>query len=292
MSKTKARKILTYTLFVLPAVLFFSLVILVPFVRAIIFSFQDWNGISSEIKWAGLDNFRHILSDTGYYKSFVFTLKFVAISTLLLNVVGFFLAVILNMALKSRNILRTIFFMPHVIGPLLIGFIWQFIFTEMFAELGIWTGWSLFMKSWLSLPAYSFYALVIVTVWHTAGYLMIIYLAALQGVPHDLLEAAEIDGANHWQKLRSIILPLVRPAVTICLFLAISSGFKVFDLNFALTKGGPFGTTESIALHIYFDAFEKNNYTLASAKSVVFFWVLASVTLIQVFVMKRKEVEM
>ncbi|MCZ8514461.1 sugar ABC transporter permease [Paenibacillus filicis] len=292
MTKTKTRQLLIYAAFVAPAVIFFTMVILVPFVRAILFSFQDWNGISSNIRWAGWSNYQKLVSDTGFLKSFSFTLRYVAVTAILLNVFGLLLALVLNMALKTRNVLRTAFFLPYVIGPVIIGFIWQFIITRLFGEIGKATGLLLFQKNWLSLPDYAFWSLVIVTVWHSAGYFMVIYLAALQGVPKDMLEAAEMDGAGRLSRFWHVVLPLIRPAMTINLFLAISNGFKGFDLNFALTKGGPFGSTESIAYHIYLDAFTKNLFTYASAKAVIFFLVLASVTLVQVAVMKRREVEM
>lgn len=290
--KSGTRKNVIYAVFVAPAVFFFTLIILVPFLRAILFSFQDWNGISSDIAWAGWENYQSILTDPGFRKSFAFTLKYVAVITVLLNFLGFLLALVLNLSLKTRNFLRTAFFLPYVMGPIIIGFIWQFIITNLFAEIGEATGWSLFMKNWLSLPNYAFWSLVMVAVWQSVGYYMVIYLAALQGVPADMLEAAEIDGAGKWKRLLHVVLPLIRPAMTINLFLAISNGFKAFDLNFSLTRGGPFGSTESIAYHIYLDAFTKNLFTLASAKAVVFFLVLATVTLVQVTVMKRKEVEM
>ncbi|MFE5323217.1 carbohydrate ABC transporter permease [Paenibacillus sp. NPDC056579] len=292
MSRTKTRKWLLYIAFVSPAVLLFTIFIMWPFLRAIVYSFQDWNGISSEVKWAGWSNYTRMLSDTEFVRSFTFTLKYVVVSTILVNIVGFALAFVLNMALKTKNALRTVFFLPHVVGSLIIGFIFQFIITQGFPQIASLTGISIFAKNWLSLPSYAFWSLVLVSVWHYAGYLMVIYLAALQGIPTDMIEAAQMDGAGRWRRLWNIILPLIMPAMTVCLFLAISHGFKVFDLNFALTKGGPFGTTESLALHIYLDAFTKNEYTYGSAKAVVFFIVLASITVVQVFVMKRKEVEM
>lgn len=281
-----------YAVFVAPAVLFFVMIIVIPFFRAILFSFQDWNGISSDIRWTGWSNYEKLMHDAGFGKSFVFTFKYVIATTVLLNVSGLLLALVLNMALKTKNLLRTAFFLPYVIGPVIIGFIWQFIITGLFPEIGKAAGLALFQKNWLSLPEHSFWSLVIVTVWHSAGYFMVIYLAALQGVPKDLLEAAEMDGAGRYLRFWHVLLPLIRPAMTINLFLAISSGFKAFDLNFALTRGGPFGTTESIAYHIYLDAFAKNLFTYASAKAVVFFLVLASITLVQVAAMKRREVEM
>lgn len=292
MTTMKTRQLLTYAVFVLPALIFFTMVILVPFMRAILFSFQDWNGISSDIRWAGWSNYTKMIGDGGFMKSFTFTVKYVLATTILLNMAGLALALVLNLALKTRNFLRTAFFLPYVIGPVIIGFIWQFIITRLFSELGKATGLGLLQKNWLSLPEYAFWSLVIVTIWHSAGYFMVIYLAALQGVPKDMLEAAEMDGAGRLKRFWHVVLPLIRPAMTINLFLAISSGFKGFDLNFALTKGGPFGTTESLAYHIYLDAFTKNLFTYASAKAVVFFLVLAAITLVQVAVMKRREVEM
>lgn len=292
MTQTKTKKLLIYFTFVSPAILLFALIIMLPFVRAIIFSFQDWDGISADIKWVGWNNYTTIFHDSAYLKSFWFTLKYVAVSTLLVNLIGFALAIVLNMKLKTKNVLRTVYFMPHVIGTLIIGFIWQFIISQVFPQIAEWTGWHIFEVNWLSYPSYAFWALILVNVWYSAGYFMVIYIAALQGISTELLEASQIDGVNRWQRMWHIILPLVRNAITICLFLAITSGFKVFDLNLALTKGGPFGSTESLALHIYQDAFANNNYTLASTKAIIFFIVLGAITLIQVFAMKRKEVEM
>ncbi|WP_239614680.1 carbohydrate ABC transporter permease [Cohnella mopanensis] len=292
MTQTKTKKLLIYFTFVSPAVLLFALIIMLPFARAIIFSFQDWDGISTDIKWVGWSNYTTIFHDSAYLKSFWFTLKYVAVSTLLVNLIGFALAIVLNMKLKTKNVLRTVYFMPHVIGTLIIGFIWQFIISQVFPQIAEWTGWHIFGVNWLSYPSYAFWALILVNVWYSAGYFMVIYIAALQGISTELLEAAQIDGVNRWQRMWHIVLPLVRNAITICLFLAITSGFKVFDLNLALTKGGPFGSTESLALHIYQDAFANNNYTLASTKAIIFFIVLGAITLIQVFAMKRKEVEM
>ncbi|MEK8128246.1 sugar ABC transporter permease [Paenibacillus filicis] len=290
--RTTTRQFLTYTAFVAPAVIFFVLIILVPLIRAVVYSFQDWNGISSHIGWAGLNNYKRLLQDQDFFKSFYFTFKYVIVTTLLFNVAGFLLALALNTALKTRNVLRTSFFLPHVIGSVIIGFIWQFIIVQLFGEIGKATGWGLFTKNWLSLQDHAFWSLVIVAVWHSAGYFMVIYLAALQGVPKDMLEAAEIDGAGRWGRLWHVTLPLIRPAMTVCLFLAISSSFKAFDLNYSLTRGGPFGSTESLALQIYSDAFVKNLFTYGAAKAVIFFLVLAGITLVQVGVMKRKEVEM
>ncbi|MEF3302310.1 carbohydrate ABC transporter permease [Paenibacillus sp. GYB003] len=278
--------------FVGPAALVFALIVLVPFVMSIYYSFTEWNGVSSDIKWIGLANYTTILTeDKAFLHSFAFTARFTLASVLLTNALGFLLALLLTQALKTRNVLRTIFFMPNVIGGLLLGFIWQFIFVKGFGTIGELTGIGFFSLPWLGDEATAFWGLVIVSVWQGAGYLMIIYIASLANVPKDIVEAARIDGANRLQLLGRITFPLIMPAVTVCLFLSISWAFKMFDLNMSLTKGGPFGSTESIALNIYQDAFRNNMLGLGSAKSVVFFIAVALVTIVQVTITKKREVE-
>ncbi|TNJ66677.1 sugar ABC transporter permease [Paenibacillus hemerocallicola] len=278
--------------FVGPAALAFALIVLVPFVMSIYYSFTEWNGVSSDVKWIGIANYKTILTDDkAFLQSFWFTARFTLASVVLTNLLGFLLAMLLTQALKTRNFLRTIFFMPNVIGGLLLGFIWQFIFVKGFATIGEMTGIGFFNLPWLGDETTAFWGLVIVSVWQGAGYLMIIYIAALSNVPKDVIEAARIDGATRLQMLRQITVPLIMPAVTVCLFLAISWAFKMFDLNMSLTKGGPFGSTESIALNIYQDAFRNNMLGLGSAKSVVFFAAVALVTLAQVSFTKKREVE-
>lgn len=288
----KARGRWIYAGFVAPAIIFFALIILIPFLRAIIFSFQDWDGISSNIAWIGWENYERLLHDESFWNSFKFTVKYVLATTVFLNVFGLVLALGLNRAIKGRNLLRTIFFLPYVMGSVIVGFIWQFIITNLFNEIGVSTGWTLFQKNWLSLPDYAFWSIVMVAVWQSVGYFMIIYLSALQGVSKDLVEASEIDGAGYWSRMRNVVFPLIRPAITINLFLAIANGFKGFDLNYSLTGGGPFGTTQSLAYHIYTEGFGRNLFTYASAKAVIFFLILATVTIVQSAVLKRREVEL
>ncbi|MDQ0087410.1 raffinose/stachyose/melibiose transport system permease protein [Paenibacillus anaericanus] len=288
----KARGRWIYAGFVAPAIIFFALIILIPFLKAIIFSFQDWDGISSNIAWIGWGNYERLLHDESFWNSFKFTVKYVLATTVFLNVFGLVLALGLNRAIKGRNLLRTIFFLPYVMGSVIVGFIWQFIITNLFNEIGVSTGWTLFQKNWLSLPDYAFWSIVMVAVWQSVGYFMIIYLSALQGVSKDLVEASEIDGAGYWSRMRNVVFPLIRPAITINLFLAIANGFKGFDLNYSLTGGGPFGTTQSLAYHIYTEGFGRNLFTYASAKAVIFFLILATVTIVQSAVLKRREVEL
>ncbi|TXK85614.1 carbohydrate ABC transporter permease [Paenibacillus sp. N3.4] len=278
--------------FVGPALIFFTLIVLIPFFMSIYYSFTEWNGVTTNVKFNGLDNFKHILfEDQDYRNAFWFTTRMTVTNVILTNLVGFLLALLLTQALKSRNVLRTIFFMPNVIGGLLLGFIWQFIFVKGFATLGSLTHIGFFELPWLGDATTSFWAIVIVSVWQGAGYLMIIYIAALSNVPKDMIEAAYIDGASRTQVLRSIIIPLIMPAVTVCLFLTISWSFKMFDLNFSLTRGGPFNSTESLAINIYQEAFRNNRYGLGTAKAFIFFIVVAIISTIQVMYTKRKEVE-
>lgn len=278
--------------FVGPALLFFTLITIIPFLMGMYYSFTDWNGVSGNVGWVGIDNFRAIFTnDPDFWSSFWFTVRFTVLGVVLTNVVGFFLAYLLTKPLKTRNMLRTIFFMPNVIGGLLLGFIWQFIFIKGFATMGDVTGWSFFNLPWLGDATTGFWAIVMVFVWQSSGYLMVIYIASLSNVSKEVLEAAEIDGATRMQVLRNIIVPLIMPAVTIGLFLAISWSFKMFDLNLSLTKGGPFKSTESVAMNIYNEAFLNNRYGLGTAKALLFFLIVAIITVIQVRVTKSKEVE-
>jgi len=290
-SKWRSQAVLQLV-FVGPALLFFAAVVLVPFFMSIYYSMTDWNGVTRTVVWTGLDNFRTILAaDEAFRTSFWFTTRYTVAAVVLSNAVGFALALFLTMPLKTRNALRTVFFLPNVIAGLLLGFIWQFIFVKGFAAVGQLTGIAFFNLPWLGTASTAFWGMVIVSVWQMSGYLMVIYIAGIMNVPKDLLEAAKIDGAGKWQTLKSVIIPMVMPAFTVCLFLAISWSFKVFDLNLALTKGGPFGSTESVALNIYKEAFQNNRYGLGTAKSLIFFIIVAAVTSLQVYFTKRKEVE-
>ncbi|MEH7265098.1 sugar ABC transporter permease, partial [Priestia megaterium] len=293
---TKKRKNLKnvglFALFVGPALLAFCVIVLIPFFTGIYYSFTDWNGVNGTINWVGLDNFKYLFTeDKQFQQSFWITTKYTVVAIILTNVVGFVLAILVTQMLKTRNILRTVFFMPNLIGGLLLGFVWQFIFVKGFASIGQITGISLFELPWLGDAKTAFWGIVIVSVWQGAGYIMLIYTAALQNVPQELIEAAKIDGASRWQILRHITIPMVAPAVTVCLFLTISWSFKVFDVNLSLTNGGPFKSTEMLALNIYTEAFVNNRYGLGEAKALIFFIVVAAITIIQVTYTKKKEVE-
>ncbi|PZD94300.1 sugar ABC transporter permease [Paenibacillus sambharensis] len=290
MSKKRNSEWMQQLVFTGPATVVFAVIVILPFIMGMYYSFTDWNGVSGSISFVGLDNFKALWSDAGFKNSFDFTVRFTIVAVVLTNLMGFILALLLTQGLKLRNMLRTLFFLPNVIGGLLLGFIWQFIFIKGFSAIGDLTGLSFFNLPWLGDEQTAFWGVVIVSVWNGAGYLMIIYIAALINVPKDLSEAASIDGATAWQRLRHITVPLIMPAVTICLFLALSWSFKTFDVILSLTKGGPYNSTQSVALNIYLEAFQNNRYGLGTAKALVFFIVVALITTLQVWLTKRREV--
>lgn len=284
---------LQQTVFVGPGLLAFAIIVLVPFLLGFYYSFTEWNGLDlDKAKWIGMDNLHRIFTDDDkFWRSFWFTIRFTAITVVLANVLAFLLALALSRPLKSRNVLRTIFFLPNVIGGILLGYIWQFIFTKGFKTIGELTGWPTFELPWLGTPQTGFWGLVIVFVWQTAGYMMVIYIAAMVGVPKDLTEAAVIDGAGYWQTVRKVTIPLIMPAVTVCLFLTTSNAFKMFDLNLSLTKGGPGTSTQSLAYNVYAEALVNNRYGLGTAKAMIFFILVSVIAITQVWLTKRKEVE-
>ncbi|WP_334074777.1 MULTISPECIES: sugar ABC transporter permease [Paenibacillus] len=293
MKRRKTSQLTQQLVFVGPSTIFFVLIVAVPFFLGLYYAFTDWNGISRQADVVGVRNFVHIFTkDPAFLNSFWFTAKFTVLGVILTNVVGFALAYFLTKRLYTRNVMRTVFFMPHVIGGLLLGFIWQFIFVRGFASIGGATGIPFFQLPWLGTEATSFWAIVIVFVWQNAGYLMVIYISAINNVPKNLIEAAKVDGAGRRQVLRHVIVPLVMPAVTVCLFLAISWSFKLFDLNLSLTKGGPYKSTESVALNIYNEAFTISRFGMGSAKAIIFFIIVALISILQVRATKRREVEL
>ncbi|MEH7179861.1 carbohydrate ABC transporter permease [Neobacillus vireti] len=292
LNKKKWKEAGLFTLFVGPVLLAFILIVLIPFFTGIYYAFTDWNGVTGSVKWVGLDNFKYLFTeDKQFQQSFILTTKYTVVAIILTNLIGFGLALLVAQKLKTKNVLRTVFFMPNLIGGLILGFIWQFIFVKGFASIGELTGIPLFELAWLGDAKTAFWGIVIVSVWQGAGYIMIIYIAALQNVPQELIEAARIDGANRFQVLRHITMPLVAPAVTICLFLTTASSFKVFDANLSLTNGGPFKSTEMLALNIYTEAFVNNRYGIGEAKALIFFIVVAAITILQVTISKKREVE-
>ena len=290
-----------FFLFLLPAVFMFTFVIIIPFFIGIYYSFTDWNAITgTEINWVGLSNYTAIFQDVTFLHSFLVTVAFAVMNVILINIVAFFLALLVTAKLKFVNIYRIGFFLPNLIGGIILGYIWQFIFNNAILSFGDLIGSDFLSSSFLANRYLALLAIVIVSTWQYAGYIMMIYVAAIQSVPASLLEAAEIDGAKYFQRLQHVLLPLVKPAFTISMFLTLVNSFKQFDVNFALTAGGPSGmfmgralmTTEFLALNIFQTAFAYRELAQGQAKAVVFFFTLTVIALAQVYFNKRKEVEM
>ncbi len=281
-----------FWLFVAPICLAFAFVVLAPLVIGVYYSFTEWNGRMDQTpQFIGMANYMTSLMDENFRNAFIFTAKVTIAAVVLINAFGFGLALLVTKKLKISNFLRTVFFMPNLIGGLILGFIWQFIFVGVFQTVGevLNIEW---LQGWLSNAKTGFWGIVIILTWQMAGYLMVIYIAALQNIPKELIEASQIDGANMWQRIKNIIFPMVAPAFTVSVFLTLANTFKLFDQNLALTAGGPGGETEMLALNIYKTAFTFTNFGQAQAKSVIFFIVIAIITLIQVYFNKKKEVEM
>jgi len=284
------KKKISFWLFLAPVLVAFILVVLIPLIMGIYYSFTDWNGIGNNADFVGLKNYISSFKDAEFRNSFWFTTKFTIVSVIILNIMGFGLALLVTKKMKINGALKTIFFMPNLIGGLILGFIWQFIFKEVFASLGNTLNQE-WLKGWLSNEKTGFLGLVILMSWQMAGYLMIIYISGIQNISKDLLEAATIDGANAWHRLRHIIFPLVRPAFTVSVFLTLSNSFKLYDQNLSLTAGGPGNATQMMAMNIYNTAFQKNLMGQAQAKAVILLVIVGIISLSQVYFSKKKEVE-
>jgi len=289
--KNVFEKVLTWITFAGPSTLAFATVVILPFLFGIALTFTDWDGISSTFRLVGAENYIKALHDAAFWASIGMTIKYVALTVLLTNVLAFLLALLVTGSLRGENFFRAGFFTPNLIGGIVLGFIWQFLFSNVFVFLGKSAHFKLFASSWLADPEKAFWALVLVSVWQTSGYMMIIYIAGLMNVPKELVEASHIDGAGWFQRLWSIIMPMMMPSFTICLFLTLSRGFMVYDLNLTLTKGGPFNSTELIAMHVYNEAFLSQHYGLGQAKAFFLFLMVTIVAMVQVYMTKKLEVE-
>ncbi|MDG0873483.1 sugar ABC transporter permease [Paenibacillus thiaminolyticus] len=290
MKKRKDR--LWFALFTLPLLFIFTTVVVIPFLFGIAYSFVQWDGIPANPKvFVGLDNYIQLFQDERFLASAWHTLKFTILAVLIVNVFGLAFSLFVTTKLRVRNLARTMFFMPNLIGGLILGYIWQFIFTDAMGYIGESTGLANVFFNWLLDSQFALFALVVVFTWQFAGYTMIIYVAGLQGVPDELIEASKVDGANWWHRLTKITLPLLMPAFTICLFLTLSGAFKIYDVNLSLTRGGPNNATEMFAMNIFNEIFAYGNYGLGQAKAVLFFLVVAIFTLTQVFLTKKREVQ-
>lgn len=286
------RKLMEFIAFTAPAVILILLVSEIPFLLNVFYSFTKWNGISNTVTWIGLDNFKEIFTDDQYFiEAALFTLNYTVVTSIAVNVLAIVLAVVLNKQLKTKNLLRALFFIPFVLSLLITSYMWKFIFMKGFSIMYVVTGWEMFQWSWLGTGNLAFASVVIVSVWKLVGYSMVIYIAGLQAISSDVLEAAQIDGASATQRMFKVILPLLMPAITISVFITITGGLAVFDIPFALTGGGPGTATTGVAMDIYKAAFLTNRFGYATAKSLIFFIVATTIAIIQVTITKKREVE-
>lgn len=281
----------TYILFILPMFLPFSIFFIIPFFMGFYYSLFDWNGISSYKIFVGMDNYIRLFSDLKYLQSIKFSLIYVIMYVIFTNILALILAFLLDRKFKGRNLLRALYFLPNVISPIIAGFVWVFIFQAVSKNIYKLTQVEFFNKSWLGDGKLAIVSIIIVAVWQAVGYLMVIYIAGLQSIDNALLESSSIDGANAFAKFRHITLPLLMPAITVNLFMAITQAFRMFDLNVALTNGGPGYATTSVALDIYKTAFKNNMMGYGSAKAIVLFAIVFTITIIQIKYTKSREIE-
>jgi raffinose/stachyose/melibiose transport system permease protein len=280
--------------FVMPALILYAVFTITPALGGIWYSLTDWDGLNQNYNFVGMANYVEALTEDKAFRNAVwFTMKYVICMVVLQNVIAILLAAMIESRGRSKAWFRTIFFMPNMISMIIGGFMWLFIFTKVLPSLASLTGLLSFLdRSWIGDPTYSFITILIVSLWGGVGYLMVIYIAALQGVPKHLKEAAQIDGANNLQCFRYVTLPMIFPAITIGIFLTLNGSFKVFDVVFALTGGGPGRSTQVIAMNIFEEAFNfSERYGYASAKAMVLFLIVFLITMVQLWLMKSKEVE-
>lgn len=281
----------TFLLFGGPSTFVFAAVVLVPFAVGLYLTFTNWDVRTSDGTFVGFLNYAEVFRDKVFLTQLWFTVKYVFFTVLISNLLAFLIALALSSGLKGEKWLRTGFFTPNLIGGIVLGYLWQTLFSQVLPYLGERYGWSWFETSWLTDTGTAFWALVIATSWQLAGYLMIIYIAGFSGVPGDILEAARIDGANAAVILRRITLPLSVSAIVICVFISLSRSFLTYDINLALTKGGPFNSTELASYHIVQKAFLSNQYGNGQAEAVVLFALVALIALTQSYLLKKLEVE-
>ena len=290
--RIKAGTIGNYALFIGPTMVLFTLLFLIPMVSEIFYSFTNWNGIDPTFGIIGIKNYIRAIEDETYWTSFWFTIKFSIFVVLFSNVIGFAWAYVLSGDIPYKNFWRALIYAPRIIGGVVLGFLWRFIFQNVFVQFGEWTGISWFSQQWFTTPESSFWALVIVMTWSLSGYLMIIYNSGLAAISKDYYEAAIVDGATKWDTLKSITLPLLKGTTARCLFIAINWAMLLYDTNISLTNGNPYRTSEGVMMNIYATAFRSNQISYGAAKSILFIIVLLIISFGQMKLTARNEVKM
>lgn len=283
-------KIGQYLMFGGPATILFFAVVILPFFYGLYLTFTSWDGVSAKKPFVGLDNYKTAIADTAYWQSLGRTFVYSVIAVVLVNIVAFLLAYMVTSGIKGQNFFRAGFFIPNLIGGIVLGYIWLMIFDGILSN---------FDTAVVLETKYGFWGLIILMCWQQIGYMMIIYIAGLQAIPEDMLEAAKIDGASSWKTLWNITIPNIMPSITICTFLSLTNGFKLYDQNLALTGGSPFKTladgnviktTEMLALNIV-NSNTSNSKGPGQAKAVVFFILVAIISIAQLVSTRKKEVD-
>lgn len=290
---------LVNVLFLTPSVFAFVMIMIIPFLFGLYYSMTDWNGVSNAVNFVGFKNFRNLFSAPDFLYSFLITIAYTVINIVLVNAVSFILSLIVTSKLKRRNFYRAGFFVPYLIGGIVLGYIWQFILNSIAVGVGNSLSIEFLQTSFLSKPDSVIWAMSAVNTWQYAGYIMLIYVASIQSIPSSLMEAASVDGASYISRVFHILIPMMANAFTISLFLTLTTSFKQFDMNFTLTNGGPatrfldtpVKASQLLAMNI-FNTATANRMAEAQAKAVVLFVALVIVSLVQVSVNKKKEVEM
>lgn len=271
-----------FPVFVLPTLAAFTIVFAVPFILGLGLSFTEFTTVL-DAKWVAFENYIKAFSNRDFLNALWFTVKFAVVSVITINVISFALASLLTKGLSGTDIFRTVFFMPNLIGGIVLGYIWQLIINGILQNIGVTITYD---------AKYGFWGLVVMMNWQLIGYMMIIYIAGIQNIPSDLQDASKVDGASRWQTLRHVTIPLVMPSVTICLFLTITNSFKLFDQNLALTAGAPSKQTAMLALDIYNTFYGKIGWEgVGQAKAVIFFIIVAAISFAQLILTRKKEVE-
>lgn len=274
-----------------PTVFIFLVVVIVPFLYGVFLTLTNWNGIASHFNFVGFKNYSVIFHSGQFWSTFFLTLEYVGLTLVLTNLIAFSLASLLTSGIRGQNVMRSALFTPNLVGGVILGFIWKFIYSTALVYFGKNLHLGFLSVSALGNPSGAMWAMVIATVWQYSGYMMIIYIAGFMTIPRNLLEAASIDGAGPVRRIGSIIVPLMVPSFVICAFLTLQRSFLVYAINLALTGGGPYNSTMLISLHVYQEAFLFQKYGPGQAEAFVLFILVAIVTVVQIRFGKGLEVE-
>ncbi|MBH9971857.1 sugar ABC transporter permease [Bifidobacterium sp. W8109] len=271
-----------WALFALPTFIAFIIGFIVPFLMGVYLSFTRFSTVTDS-QWVGLSNYAAVFSDPDFIHALWYTVLFTIVTTVVVNIASFAIAYMLTRGIKGSNLFRSVFFMPNLIGGIVLGYIWLLLLNGVLQTWG---------KSITFSGTYGFWGMVLLVCWQQIGYMMIIYIAGIQALPGDLIEAAAVDGANRWQTLSKVVIPLMMPSITVCTFLTVTNGFKMFDQNLALTNGAPSNSSELLALNIYRTFYGRAGFEgIGQAKAVVFFVIVAVIALVQNKITTSREVE-